>query len=202
MTAVLRPVSLILFTLLLSACVTINIYFPAAAAEKAADRIIQDVWGAQPAGGQPGGESGEAQPQSAIEPERPLALAMLEWLVAPAQAADLNVSSPAISKVQASMKARFGQLQGHMDSGALGLTRDGLVDVRDLKAIALSQRGKVKKLVAAENADRNVLYREIAAANGHPEWERDIRNTFAQRWVGNARGGWWYQDAGGAWKQK
>lgn len=30
--------------LTLSACVTINIYFPAAAAEKAADRIIDDVW--------------------------------------------------------------------------------------------------------------------------------------------------------------
>ncbi len=30
--------------LLLTACVTINIYFPAAAAEKAADKIIDDVW--------------------------------------------------------------------------------------------------------------------------------------------------------------
>ena len=29
---------------LLAACVTINIYFPAAAAEKAADRIIEEVW--------------------------------------------------------------------------------------------------------------------------------------------------------------
>lgn len=28
----------------LSGCVTINIYFPAAAAEKAADRIIDEVW--------------------------------------------------------------------------------------------------------------------------------------------------------------
>lgn len=28
----------------LSGCVTINIYFPAAAAEKAADRIINEVW--------------------------------------------------------------------------------------------------------------------------------------------------------------
>ncbi len=28
----------------LAACVTINIYFPAAAAEKAADRIIEEVW--------------------------------------------------------------------------------------------------------------------------------------------------------------
>lgn len=30
--------------LVLPACVTINIYFPEAAAEKAADRIIDDVW--------------------------------------------------------------------------------------------------------------------------------------------------------------
>jgi len=29
---------------ILQACVTINIYFPAAAAEKAADKIIDDVW--------------------------------------------------------------------------------------------------------------------------------------------------------------
>jgi hypothetical protein len=30
--------------LVLPACVTINIYFPEAAAEKAADKIIDDVW--------------------------------------------------------------------------------------------------------------------------------------------------------------
>lgn len=29
---------------LATGCVTINIYFPAAAAEKAADRIIDEVW--------------------------------------------------------------------------------------------------------------------------------------------------------------
>ena len=33
-----------LSALLLTACVTINIYFPAAAAEKAADKIIGEVW--------------------------------------------------------------------------------------------------------------------------------------------------------------
>lgn len=35
---------LIALASLLAACVTINIYFPAAAAEKAADKIIDDVW--------------------------------------------------------------------------------------------------------------------------------------------------------------
>lgn len=35
--------------LALSACVTINIYFPAAAAETAADKIIEEVWQTQKA---------------------------------------------------------------------------------------------------------------------------------------------------------
>lgn len=33
-----------LAALLAAGCVTINIYFPAAAAEKAADKIIDEVW--------------------------------------------------------------------------------------------------------------------------------------------------------------
>jgi len=39
--------------LFLISCVTINIYFPAAAAEKVADRIIEDVWGKQPGAAKP-----------------------------------------------------------------------------------------------------------------------------------------------------
>lgn len=35
---------ILLLAAILSACVTINIYFPAAAAEKAADKIIDEVW--------------------------------------------------------------------------------------------------------------------------------------------------------------
>jgi len=49
-------VALPLAAFALSACVTINIYFPAAAAEKAADKIIEEVWQTQqdkPAANQP-----------------------------------------------------------------------------------------------------------------------------------------------------
>jgi hypothetical protein len=35
---------ILLLAAILPACVTINIYFPAAAAEKAADKIIDEVW--------------------------------------------------------------------------------------------------------------------------------------------------------------
>ena len=40
---------------------------------------------------------------------------------------------------------------------------------------------------------------EIAKANGHPEWQADIRATFAKRWVANAKAGWYYNDGSG-WK--
>lgn len=38
---------------LLSGCITINIYFPAAAAEKAADKVIDEIWQTLPDGSQP-----------------------------------------------------------------------------------------------------------------------------------------------------
>ena len=39
--------------LALAGCVTINIYFPAAAAERAADRIIDEVWQLKPGQNKP-----------------------------------------------------------------------------------------------------------------------------------------------------
>lgn len=40
-----------------AACVTINIYFPAAAVEKAADKIIEDVWQLKNGAGAPAKEA-------------------------------------------------------------------------------------------------------------------------------------------------
>lgn len=40
--------SLLAISLIMAGCVTINIYFPAAAAEKAADKIIDEVWQLKP----------------------------------------------------------------------------------------------------------------------------------------------------------
>lgn len=56
--------------------------------------------------------------------------------------------------------------------------------------------------MAEENRDRSAVYREIAIANGHPEWEEQIQETFAKEWAQKARKGWYYQDASGAWRQK
>lgn len=46
-----------------TACVTINIYFPAAAAERVADQVIDEVWNlgepASPPAGEPAPQTGE-----------------------------------------------------------------------------------------------------------------------------------------------
>lgn len=190
--------------LVLTACVTINVYFPAAAAEQAADKIINDVLGAEPENEVSSGkESASRMPQ----PGALLLLAgkqVLDWMVpvAHAQTVDIDISSPGVRRIQASMKARHANLEKYYDSGAAGYTADAMITVRDLNSIALRERNQVRQLVADENKDRNALYREIAVANGHPEWEDEIRATFARRWIANAKAGWYYQDNDGSWRQK
>jgi uncharacterized protein YdbL (DUF1318 family) len=200
------PLKIALASLLIAACVTINVYFPAAAADKAADQVIQDITG---------GAKSATPPQSNFLPatgeEHGLLVVALDRLLnaavpaAHAQDAEaaLNVSSPAVTRIKQSMGARFGQLEKFFASGAIGLTKDGMVDVRDLNAVALPDRATVKRLVAEDNADRAQLYTEIAKASNHPEWEGDIKKSFARRWVATgAKPGWYYQDDSGAWKQK
>lgn len=206
--------TLVTATVLLASCVTINVYFPAAAAEKAADRIIEDIWGkdgappakpdAAPAPAPQGNEQSSLRPpEQASRVLFAMVEGVLDLVVPPAAAqADLNVTSPAIRQLTASMEARHAQLEKYYASGAVGLTNDGMVELRDPNAVPLPERGIARKLVTDENADRASLYAEIARTNNHPEWEADIRATFGQRWAAKARAGWWYKDGSGQWKQK
>lgn len=197
---------LIAATLLAAACVTINVYFPAAQAERAADRIINEVWGtdAKQDEGQPQGRLHEQDwGEEIIEGVRHASLVVLDLLVPQAAAqADFDIETPEIRALTASMNARHRQLKPGFDSGAIGLTADGLVDIRDRNLVPLAERNTIRQLVDAENRDRNALYQAIAVANGHPEWEPEIRKTFAQRWVGRAEQGWWHRSATGSWEQK
>jgi uncharacterized protein YdbL (DUF1318 family) len=116
--------------------------------------------------------------------------------------ANIEIDTPAISSLRQSMQQRHSQLETYYERGAVGLTRDGLIAMRDANALPLAARQPVNALIAAENQDRNALYREIARANSHPEWEADIRATFGQRWIDLARPGWWYQATNGSWVRK
>ncbi len=193
--------SMLCSAFLMTACVTINIYFPAAAAEKVADEIIKDI----------------QKPVSKPQPQQPDAkfeqwqLTLLHWvddalniIISPAQAggANLSIDTPEIRSIRASMQKRFPTLQAYYSKGYIGIQSDGFLVVRNPGAIPPPERNRVKKLVAAENADRNKLYQAIANANGHSDWYDDIKATFAKRWISNAQPGWWYQTANGGWQQK
>jgi len=177
----------------LAACVTINVYFPAGEVRDAADQVIEDVW-------KPGTEGAGAGPGTGM---LQFAAAALALVVAPAQAAEVNidVSSPPVKKIRDSMATRHKQLAPYYGSGAIGLTQDALIEVRDLSAVPLPERNAVRKLVADENADRQALYREIARANGHPEWEGDIRQVFAKRWIDKKQPKWYYVGSDGQWRK-
>ncbi|MGC9457639.1 MAG: YdbL family protein [Halothiobacillaceae bacterium] len=207
MTAIYR--SLIGFALLAmtTACVTINIYFPAAAAEEAARTIVRDVLGSE-AEAAPGQPTPEAAPQAPAEPEAHnrysrMVLAAATVLVGEARAeADLSIRSPAIDALRASMRARAGKLAPFYADGTVGFNRQGLVEIRSLDGVPLNRRAELNQLVAQENEDRNALYREIAQANGRPDWEGQIRDTFARVWAEEAPAGAQIQRADGSWTRK
>lgn len=190
--------------LVLSACVTINVYFPAAEAREAAREFVDNVIG----------EQGAKQDDVELFPEEPGGMArapaafhpLMLVGIAPAHAQgqpDITIRTPAIEAIRARMRGRFnGTLRPYFESGALGFGNDGTVSVRDAGKIPLSDRVKVNQAVADQNRDARAVYREIAVANGHPEWEARIRDVFARQWAESASRGWWVQDASGNWKQK
>ncbi len=192
----------VLMSLFLSACVTINIYFPAAEAKEAAEQIVDDILQSAPEGSI-NKRPVDDEKSGGLEIGNPLTL-LLDVLVPSAQAAQPNfsINTPEIRKIQAGLKQRHASLAPYYRSGAVGFIEDGTLGVHDAKAVALKDRNRMQQLVAAENADRNRLYRAIAKANGHPEWEQDVRSVFARTWVDKAERGWWYRKPGGQWVKK
>lgn len=193
-----------LMAMALTACVTINIYFPAAAAEEAARTIVRDVLQSDQPVQEPPAKPDDKQSQRL--PANAVLVAfgmMLERLVPAAHAAqaDIDINTAAITAIRGSMQRRQSSLAPFYRSGAIGFDATGSVSIRNLGAASLADRNRLKKLVADENADRAKLYREIARANGHPEWEAEVRATFAKVWAQEALPGYWYQAAGG-WRQR
>lgn len=198
---------------LLASCVTVNVYFPAAAAQQAADKIIDAVTGSTGAPPAPQSKSqsppDEEPPSSDASATRAGSVLLaatgrvLELLVPVAAAqerANLDISTPEIRAIVGSMRQRFQELKPFFASGAVGLTAAGTLAVRDASSVPLAQRALLVRLVAQQNQDLSLLYGEVAKANGHPEWASDIRNVFAQRWAARARQkGWYYRDSSGNW---
>lgn len=196
-------------TALLAGCVTINVYFPAAAAQKAAEKFIGNVIGpdAQEQAPQQNRQQPASGSSSGEDNGTPLAVRVLDALVPAANAAEsqpnIKIQTPEIEAIQARMRDRYhSSMEALLDSGAVGFTHDGMVAVHDASKAPLSQRAQMNSVVADENRDRAAVYRQIAIANGHPDWEKQIQQSFAKQWIDRAHAGWYYQNAAGIWVRK
>ena len=207
----------------LSACVTVNIYFPAAAAQKLADQVVGEVYKAAAKGAllapvapavsvpaPPAAPTRSAAPASnALSMASPyhaasylLAMGFSAISGTAEAAANLDASSPGVQSARAQLEAIAAQMRPYFVSGAVGFTANGLVAIHDAAAVPLQQRAALNGLVNSNNSALSNLYQQIADANGHPEWAGQIQQTFAQAWINKAPAGYWYQSPSGQWQKK
>jgi uncharacterized protein YdbL (DUF1318 family) len=198
-----RTAFILLMFFVMSACVTININFPAAAVEKAADKIVEEVWGERE-GVQPEDIKEEKEgPQSFINKWLDLAVTILGPGEAIAQEVDINITTPTIRALKESIKERADSIKPYMDNGNVGLSNDGLLVIRSKEGLKLKEKAELTRLIKAENTDREALYAEIAKANNFPpESVSDIKEIFADSWIKKAKAGWLVQDSDGEWSKK
>ena len=179
---------------LVMACVTVNVYFPAAKVQKTADKIVDEVY-----------ESGEKKKDPSKKDKTSWLGGLLALLgPAPAHAADAaSVSNAAIRGLKKEIAARHGQLVSAYDQGAVGIDKKGYLVVRSTKGLPLNQVAKIKRLVKADNQARQRLYREVAdALKLNVNQVGQVEKVFAQVWRDKAKGGWWVQDNSGKWRKK
>lgn len=201
---------------LLAACafITINVYFPEKAA-KEAYKSLDEMLLKNPAPGTakpPVQEKAPAGPQS-----REFRLLPALALVSTAYAADNEgdelaiemASMPEVDKAYAEMSQRLPRINALFDSGAIGLTNQGLVTVRDKAKVTAQDEA----LVNAENQSRKVVVGAMSKAIFKITKQEQTKKavdqvmskaaaTFADNKRESAKAGWWVQSQNGRWLQK
>jgi uncharacterized protein YdbL (DUF1318 family) len=155
--------------LLIGACVTINIYFPAEKVESVAGEIVEDIRGPQP-----------EKPPALDNKDRSL----FAFLVSTAWAEEVTtVSNPAIRELKNRMKNRYPQLKPWFANGVLKEGGDGYVVIAQTDSLSVRDKGTVRNLVGAENNDRKSLYLEVAKALNIDAGQVDrVAGIFAKEW--------------------
>ncbi|HSL17165.1 MAG TPA: DUF1318 domain-containing protein [Methylomirabilota bacterium] len=197
---------------LLAACITINVYFPEAAVKELAQQIEDEVQ--RKAAGEPSPTPvAEPTPTPMADPAAGAPESLLSWALslgattvyaAEDEVAAPEITNPAIRKIIDSRAARLKAVNDLKAAGVVGESNQALLVIRNLDAIqGLKERADAQKLIKDENADREQLFREIAAAkNVELAQLPQIRTTYAEALRDNARPGDWIQLPDGSWTQK
>ncbi|MGB7295919.1 MAG: YdbL family protein [Candidatus Aminicenantales bacterium] len=180
---------------LVLACITVNIYFPEATVKQAADEIVDEIRKR---------DATEKTASEAIKEEARTAPSTgFSFVPAAFAQQETTVSNPAIRALKDSMKQRFPDLKPFYDSGNVGETNDGLVEIRDESGLDLKAKAALRGMVKDENSDRTKLYAEVAKSlNIEASQIGRIQKIFAESWQNDASSGWWIQKETGEWVKK
>jgi uncharacterized protein YdbL (DUF1318 family) len=183
------------FIIFITACVTVNIYFPAAAVQKAADEIVEDVR-----------KIDKNEEQKPEQKQMNLFQEIKRFVWEPSEAyaqINIEVSTPAIRALKDSIRERFPQLKPFYDKGSVGENNVGLLETKDISGLNLKEKADLNRLVDSENKDRKSLYTEIIKANKlGQENLPQVQKIFANSWRDKSQSGWWIQNDKGAWEKK
>lgn len=206
---------------LLAACaiITVNVYFPEKAA-KEAYKSLDDMLLKEKGATSPTGEKQPNEEQKAPETKphgRLFNTLPTISLAAVAHAAENDADAlavelagmPEVTRAYEEMSRRLPRLTALFDSGAVGLTSQGLVTVRDKTKIIASDEG----VVAAENANRKTVISSMAKAiiklTKQSETKAALDQvmgkaaaSYADIKRDAAKPGWWLQLQNSRWIQK
>lgn len=98
-----------------------------------------------------------------------------------------------VAAAKAGMKERVSVIDKLKTEGAVGEANTGLLAVR-------SPAPETDKVVAAENADRAVLFADVAKKNG--ETPESVAKTWARQLAAGSKPGVWLQREDGTWYKK
>ncbi|WP_026841126.1 DUF1318 domain-containing protein [Citrifermentans bremense] len=208
---------------LFSACavITVNVYFPEKAA-KEAYKSLDDML-LKP-GEKPAGESApptpvpleQQKPQSRLFDRVPsLSLVAQAWAAdtdADADALAVELSSmPEVLKAYDEMSSRLPRLTALFNSGAIGISKQGLVVAPPSAKAKLAPQDE--SLLAAENQSRKTVVMSMAKAILKLQKQKETKEalnqvlgraaaTFAETKREAAHPGWWVQLPNDRWVQK
>lgn len=196
----LKLVSTSLTLLFLFSCLTINIYFPEAEVQKAAEEIVDEIRKGQEDKEKKDKDSQIIEMMQAVDSTR----GSFSFVPsAYAQEKAIEITTPKVRALQQSMKERFPKLRPFFIKGNVGEANDGFVKIRDESGLNLKEKATLRNLQKDENNDRKNLYAEVAKAMEiKPNQISKIQEIFAAEWIKKADSGWWIQNESGEWIKK
>lgn len=112
--------------------------------------------------------------------------------------ATLNYDAPEIKKIEERINERYKtRLKKLLDDGKIGLNNKGYVELRAEVAekLELKEKSEIKKIVEAENKDRDELIKTVAKVNNLAKEQGPLlQKAYIKAYREKALPGWWIQE--------